>query len=84
MVRLQLAVGIGLTLLVGQLALDWAMSVYMGGGYTRWGLGPLALPSNVVVAMSALAMAVAGLVWMVRILRRPRDEPPPWRYRDGS
>jgi hypothetical protein len=59
------------------------MSVFFGGGYPRWALGPLALPSNVVVALSALAIAVAGLVWMVRIIRGPRDEPPsPWRYRD--
>jgi hypothetical protein len=82
LVRLELAAGIGLTLLVGQEAWDWAMLITFGGGYPRWGLGPLALPSNVVVAMVALAIAVAGLVRMVRIFRGPRDEPPLWRYRD--
>jgi hypothetical protein len=25
---------------------------------------------------------VVGLVWMIRIMRGPKDEPPPWRYRD--
>jgi hypothetical protein len=23
-----------------------------------------------------------GLAWMIRSFRGPRDEPPPWRYRD--
>jgi hypothetical protein len=32
--------------------------------------------------VAALAVAVAGLAWMVRIMRGPRDEPPRWRYRD--
>ena len=81
LVRLELAVGIGLTLLVGRLGVDWAMIVLFGFGHPRWGLGPLALPSNAVVAVAAFAIAVAGLVWMVRIIRGPRDEPPPWRYR---
>ncbi len=25
---------------------------------------------------------LVGLAWMIRIFRGPRDEPPPWRYRD--
>jgi hypothetical protein len=83
MVRLELAVGIGLTLLVGQLAVDLVMTVTFGGGYGQWALGPLALPKTVVVAGAALAIALAGLVWMVRIIRGPRDEPPHWRYRGG-
>jgi hypothetical protein len=84
LVRFELAVGIGLTLLVGQLGWDWTQTICFGGGCGggRVTLGPLAAPSNVVVAGAALAIAVAGLAWMVRILRGPRDEPPPWRYRD--
>ena len=35
----------------------------------------------VVFAVGAVLWLV-GLVWMIRIFRGPRDEPPPWRYRD--
>jgi hypothetical protein len=82
LVRFELAAGIGLTLLVGRLAVDWAMTRYFGFGYPRLALGPLALPSNVAVAIAAFAIAVAGLAWLVRIIRGPMDEPPRWRYRD--
>jgi hypothetical protein len=30
----------------------------------------------------ALVLAVVGLIWMIRILRGPKDKPLPWRYRD--
>jgi hypothetical protein len=30
-----------------------------------------------------LVAAGAGLVWMIRVFRGPRDEPPSWRARDG-
>ena len=33
------------------------------------------------VPLVAAGVAVVGLVWMVRIFRGPRDEPPAWRYR---
>ena len=82
LVRFELAAGIGLTLLIGRLGLEWALTVLFGFGYPRWALGPLTLPSNVAVAVAAFAIAVAGLVWMVRIIRGPRDKPPSWRYRD--
>jgi len=82
MVRFELAVGIGLTLLVGQLGWDWAMTVTFGLGYGEWALGPLALPKTVAMAGAAFAIAVGALIWMVRIIRGPRDEPPPWRYQD--
>ena len=42
----------------------------------------LGLPYNVIQATVEVGLAVVGLVWMVRIFRGPRDEPPPWRYRD--
>ena len=80
LVRLELAAGIGLALLVGQQVLD--LTHEMGLARSEVTLGPLALQSVAFVALSALAIAVAGLAWMVRILRGPRDEPPPWRYRD--
>jgi hypothetical protein len=34
------------------------------------------------VALPGLVGILVGLVWLVRIFRGPRDEPPPWRYRD--
>ena len=83
MVRLELAVGIGLTLLVGRLSWDLAMTEAFGGGYGQWALGPLALPKTVVVvAGTAFAIALGGLVQIARIIRGPMDEPPVWRYRD--
>jgi hypothetical protein len=42
----------------------------------------LGLPTRVAEAALAVGLAVLGLVWMIRIFRGPRDEPPPWRYRD--
>jgi hypothetical protein len=38
--------------------------------------------NRLVMIVVALAVEVVGLAWMVRIFRRPRDEAPPWRYRD--
>lgn len=40
-------------------------------------------PATWLVAFAALALMTVGLVWIIRIARGPRDEPPPWRYRDG-
>jgi hypothetical protein len=80
LVRFELAAGIGLTLLVGLLGVDWAMTICFGCNPSA--VGPLPLPPNALLAVGAFAIAVAGLAWMVRILRGPRDEPPRWRYRD--
>ena len=49
----------------------------MGGGPIAWDL-----PGRFVPFVLAAAIAVIGLIWMLRIFRGPRDEPPPWRYRD--
>jgi protein-S-isoprenylcysteine O-methyltransferase Ste14 len=46
---------------------------------TMWGPDPDALRMR---GALAVGMALVGLVWMVRIFRGPRDEPPAWRYRD--
>jgi hypothetical protein len=38
--------------------------------------------NGVVLTVTAEALAIVGLVWMVRIWRGPlRDQVPPWRYR---
>jgi hypothetical protein len=40
------------------------------------------LSSSAVVAVVSAVGLVTGVVWMIRITRGSRDEPPPWRYRD--
>lgn len=40
------------------------------------------LPATLVQGVSGLGLGLGGLIWMVRIFGGPRDEPPPWRYRD--
>jgi hypothetical protein len=42
----------------------------------------LGLPSGVLLPAIGVALALFGLVWMIRIFRGPRDEPPAWRHRD--
>jgi hypothetical protein len=69
--RLLLAIGIGTFLLVAVLLL--LEPTFMGGTGRRMSDEPLVL--------AGLVAAGAGLVWMIRIFRGPRDEPPPWRYR---
>jgi hypothetical protein len=69
--RIMLAVGIAAVLLAAVTRL--LEPATMGGR-------PLMVENQVVLA-GFLAMVV-GLVWMLRIFRRSRDEPPTWRYRD--
>ncbi len=45
-------------------------------------VGPFRVSLDVATAIAALVIAVIGLIWMIRILRGLRDEPPRWRYRD--
>jgi hypothetical protein len=69
--RLLLAIGIAAFLFAGWLFLF--EPVTMGGGPRL---------SEQPVPLAGLVGIVVGLVWMIRIFRGPRDEPPPWRYRD--
>jgi hypothetical protein len=41
----------------------------------------LGLPYRVVQSALVIGLAVFGLVWMIRIFRGARDQPPAWRYR---
>jgi hypothetical protein len=34
------------------------------------------------VPLVAAGVAAVGLVWMIRIFRGPRDDPPAWRHHD--
>ncbi len=70
--RLELAIGIVAFLFV--LVLLLLEPTFMGGTGRRMLDEPLVL--------AGLVAAGAGLVWMIRIFRGPRDEPPSWRYRD--
>ena len=79
LIRLELAFGIALTVLVGRLALGMSLA-FRGGNPSAVRMG---IPLSALAAMAAVAIAVAGLIWMVRIIRGPREDPPPrWRYRD--
>ncbi len=42
---------------------------------------PMDREGHLLAAIGLVAMAI-GLLWMMRIFRGPRDEPPPWRYRN--
>ena len=44
-------------------------------------LGPLLIPQSVAIPIAAFVAQLFGLIWMIRIFRGSRDEPPPWRYR---
>ena len=80
--RILLAVGILATVFAVGFALLIATQV-SSGPFTMGGpLDVLGLPLNVVVAFAFAGIAVIGLVWMLRLFRGPRDEPPRWRYRD--
>ena len=68
--RIMLGVGIVATLLAIVLAVVVVSSP----------TSPFSDPS--MVPLVAAGVAVVGLIWMVRIFRGPRDEPPAWRHRD--
>ena len=79
-VRLELLVGIVLTLLVARLGFEAAMTVRIGGNPPAH---VLPLPPHAMLFLGGLAISIVGLVWMVRIIRGPREDPAPgWRYRE--
>ena len=69
--RFMLAAGIAAVLLAGVVLLMEPTT--MTGG-------PRMVENPFVIAV--FLVMVVGLVWMVRIFRGPRDEPPAWRHRD--
>jgi len=72
-VRFELALGLAAVLLVGRLILSLGEPMFDGSP----------TPTAVVLSLWAVwVMMVVAFAWMVRIARGPRDEPPPWRYRD--
>ena len=78
-VRIEFVIGILLTLLVGWVGLH-AATEFRGGNPPAH---PPPLPPNAVLFLGTLAIAIVGLVWMVRIIRGPGEDPPPrWRYRE--
>lgn len=79
LVRFELALGIALTLLVGWLGFEAAIDVRIGNPPAH----PPPLPPHAMLFLGALAVSIAGLVWMVRIIRGPGEDPRPrWRYRE--
>ncbi len=86
--RIELAVAATVVLLIPILFVG--TPAFMGGSRAVSGtpelLGGLipnaVLANGLVQAIAAEALAIAGLVWMVRIWRGPlRDQVPAWRYR---
>jgi hypothetical protein len=77
--RILLVVGIIATVIVLALALTLMLAEPPMFGVEPTFLG---LPNRAVEAALAAGVAGFGFVWMVRIFRGPRDEPPLWRYRD--
>ena len=77
--RIMLAVAIIATAIVVVFALWSAFLAPPTFGDGRRGV--LGLPAGVLLLFPA-GIAVIGLAWVIRVFRGPRDEPPPWRYRD--
>ena len=77
--RVLLAVGLFASALCVALATSYGF--LMGGTMFGDDGEVLGVPRRVVVAVVAIALALFGLVWMLRIFRGPRDEPSAWRYR---
>ena len=72
-VRFELALGLAAVLFVGWLIPTISESMFDGPP----------TPTAVVLSLGAVwVVMVIAFVWMVRIFRGPRDEPPPWRYRN--
>ena len=71
-------------LAIGFIAMVIALPVSLGGvmdlAWVSWP-AVLGLPAPLWVALVGVALGLAGFVWMLRIFRGPRDEPPAWRYR---
>lgn len=80
--RGELALGIFVTLSTAWYALTDLLPPPGCIGCAWTGNWPLPVPPELSIVTVGLLGMVAGLAWMVRILRGPRDEPPPWRYRD--
>jgi hypothetical protein len=74
--RIELALGIGAVLFA-----LWVAT------YDPMLIRPLIEPRSVgladLIVPAGLVAMLVGLAWMIRIFRGPRDEPPPWRYRDN-
>ena len=66
-------------LLPGAVALLWLSAPQSVGPPMFDGAMPWVGP--VILGIGA-ALWLIGLLWMIRVYRGPRDEPPPWRYRD--
>ena len=80
-VRIEFLIAVGLTLLIGRLGSEAATEVRIGNPPAH--PVPLPLPPHAMLFLGTLAIAIAGLVWMVLIIRGPGDEPPArWRYRE--
>jgi TRAP-type C4-dicarboxylate transport system permease small subunit len=77
--RILLTIAIVATALTVAFALVWPVLAEPFSGDRSSVLG---LPLDVVRTVLPVGLALVGLIWSIRIIRGPRDEPPAWRYRD--
>jgi len=70
----------------------WILRIELAIGFLAVALGALVFASMPVMltepnpqgdplVLAGLVGLVAGLIWLFRIYRGPRDRPPTWRYR---
>jgi hypothetical protein len=77
--RILLAIAIGMT--AGAILVAVASAIWLVP-FSADSPNVFGLQSRFVVSLVACVVALVGLAWTIRIFRGPRDEPPPWRYRD--
>jgi hypothetical protein len=79
--RIELALGIAAAVFATWVVLFYTLPGFLDPMFRGRAPLPLGVPP-VLIPLCALLAMVAGLAWMIRIFRGPRDEPPSWRYRD--
>jgi uncharacterized BrkB/YihY/UPF0761 family membrane protein len=78
--RILLAIGIASVVVMGFcLFVLGDLGGSVNGNWIQWEPVRVTQPLR---AIAVLLVAAVGLIWMIRIYRGPRDEPPPWRHRD--
>lgn len=78
----RIILGVGIVFAAATALLAWFEVSVASGCLGCNGPDGFGLPSYILEAGVALVPAGVGLIWMVRIVRGPRDEPPAWRHRD--
>jgi hypothetical protein len=78
--RCEVAIAIGAVLLIVFGVWSGIQDTFFGGP-PMVEVGPLLMRAQTLISVLALVGSIVGLVWIIRLMRGPRDEPPRWRYR---